>query len=501
MKISRDKLVEQFQVGVAALSIDNDPKTNNNKSFPLTFLDIPLAGPIYVKRLFFYNFPYSTNHFYQTTLPYLKHSLSLTLQRFFPLAGNLLCPPPPHKPFIQCTNEDSVAFTVVESSLDFNLLASNNPKSFNDLRTLAPKLVGKAMHHDPDNGYDNDNNDDTLVFPILALKATVFANRGVCIAINYCHVMDDRSCGQFMKSWSSLSGTIMRSREEVESTLLDNYLSPLPCFDREVLKDPKGLESMFLSDYFREWQGFKDKVVSQSQTQSLRPEEDDDEDYVKATIVFGRKDIERMKRFALNQLKKSNETEAPQYLSSFVVTSAFLWSALVKTKHRDEENDEGKEDYCIRFAADVRERLEYRIGANYFGNCITRCHGRVKRKELKGEGGFVNAVRVIEKAINDMKEEPFGGAENWKSTFKKLFVLGNGGLLVAGSHKFGVYDTDFGIGRPLKVEMVHSFRVMSIAESGDSEGGGVEFGMVFRKGEFEGFLGVVEQGLQVFARA
>ncbi|XP_057731357.1 coumaroyl-CoA:anthocyanidin 3-O-glucoside-6''-O-coumaroyltransferase 2-like [Arachis stenosperma] len=485
-----NKLVEhQFQVGVVA-SIENDAKINN-KSFPLTFLDIPLAGPIYVKRLFFYKYPFSTNHFYQTTLPYLKRSLSLTLQSFFPLAGNLLCPPPPHKPFIQCTNEDSVAFTVVESSLDFNLLASNNPKSINDLRTLAPNLVGKAMHHDHDSG-----DDDTLVFPILALKATVFANRGVCIAINYCHVMDDRSCGQFMKSWSSLCGTIIRNGEEVESTLLDKYLPPPPCFDRGVLKDPKGLESIFLNDYFRERQSFKDKVVSQSQTGSLRAEEE--EDYVKATIVFGRKEMEGMKRFALNELKKSNRSEAPQYLSSFVVTCAFLWSTLVKTKHRDEEENDAKED-CIRFAADVRERLEYPIAENYFGNCITRCHARLKRKELKGKDGFVNAARVIDKAVNDMKEEPFRGAENWKSTFIKLFVLGNSGLLVAGSHKFGVYDTDFGFGRPVKVEMLHSFRVMSIADTGDTEKGGIEFGMVFTKAEFQCFQHKLQQGLPVFA--
>ncbi|MED6154916.1 hypothetical protein PIB30_001057 [Stylosanthes scabra] len=430
MKISSNKLVEQFQVGVAALSIDKDPKPIIISLFPSHSLSNAYSSTTsLIPPTIFTKLPFQISNF---LFPSPSNVSSLLPVTSFVLRHHT-------SPSFNAQNEDSVAFTVAESSLDFNLFASNNPKSINDLRTLAPKLVGKAMHHD----HDNVDNGDTLVFPILALKATVFANRGICIAINYCHVMDDRSCGQFMKSWSSLCGTLMRSGEEIESTLLaDKFLSPPPCFDREVLKDPKGLESIFLSDYFREWQGFKDKV-----------------------------------------LKKSNNFEAPQYLSSFVVTSAFLWSALVKTKHRDEaNNDDGKVEDCIRFAADVRERLDSRVSD--WSELLRKLHNEMP---WKGEEEGVEGRRVIEKAINDMKEEPFRGAENWKSTFKKLFLLGNGGLLVAGSHKFGVYDTDFGFGRPMKVEMVYSSRVMSIAESGDSEGGGIEFGMVFRKGEFRAF--------------
>ena len=477
--LSEHKLVEQSQVGPA--SPHDDPKTT---SLPLTFLDLHLAGPIYVRRQFFYNFPYSTHHFYQTTLPNLKRALSLTLQRFFPLAGNLLCPPSPHKPFIRCTNEDTVTFTTIESSSDFNHLSSNNPKSLDELDHLVPKLTCKTMHDD----------DDTIMFPLVALQATVFPNRGLCIAITYCHVMDDRCCGHFMKSWSSLCERISGGKV-VDATLVEKLSSP-PCFDREVLKDPKGLEAIFLRDYFRERSTWKDKLIGQSRSASAVPVMG--EDYVKATIVFGREDIEGMKRFALNQLKKSKEfIKAPQYLSTFVVACAFVWSSLVKTRHGDNNDEEVnmKEEY-FRFAADCRDRLEYPIPATYFGNCLTIWHATLKRIDLKGEGGFVNAVKAIEGAINDMKSEPFRGAEDWKASFTKIFVLGSV-LLVTGSPKFGVYETDFGFGRPTKVEMVHSFKAMSLAESGEKEGG-VEVGIVLRRGEFESFVNVVEQGLEVF---
>ncbi|KAL1345796.1 hypothetical protein HN51_019490 [Arachis hypogaea] len=483
---SKHKLVEQTQVGLPKAYHDNDdPKI---KSLPLTFLDLPFTGPIYVRRQFFYNFPFSTNHFYQNTLPTLKLSLSLTLQRFFPLAGNLLCPPPPHKPFIQCTNEDTVTFTIIESASNFDHISSNDPKSVKDLDHLVPTLMDKATH---------DKSDDTIVSPLVALQVTVFSNSGLCIAITYCHVMDDRCCGHFMKFWSSLCG-IINLEEIIDSTLLKKHYSLLPCFDREILKDPNELEAVLLKDYFNERTLWKDKLVAQSQNGESILEED----YVKTTIVFGREGIEAMKRFAMNKLKKSNGYKAPQYLSTFMVICGFVWSSLIKTTRHDDNNEGGEEEEeeeeHFHFPADCRNNnlLGYPIPITYFGNCITQCQTKLKRMELKGEDGFVNAVKVIEKGINDMKSSPFRGAENWKALFMKLFVLGNSAFHVMASHKLGVYETDFGFGRPKKVEMVHSSKAISLAESGHVEGG-VEVGLVLKRVHYQRFVHVLKQGLQI----
>ncbi|XP_020238554.1 coumaroyl-CoA:anthocyanidin 3-O-glucoside-6''-O-coumaroyltransferase 1 [Cajanus cajan] len=147
----------------------------------------------------------------------------------------------------------------------------------------------------------------------------------------------------------------------------------------------------------------------------------------------------------------------------------------------------------FRFAADCRDRFEYPVPATYFGNCLTKCYAVLKRKELKGEGGFLKAVKAIARAITDMKTEPLKGAENWRALLRKISVLGNT-VLVTGSPNFTVYETDFGFGKPTKVEMVHSPKCMSLAESGDKEGG-LELGLVFRSGEFEYFISVIERGL------
>ena len=461
------KLIEQTQIIPSS-------STTTITSLPLTFLDLPLAGPIYVRRQFFYHFPHSTNHFCKTTLPSLKHSLSLTLQHFFPLAGNLISPPPPHKPFILCTQKDSVTFTVIETSANFNHLSANHhPKTLKDYNHLVPKLTHKTTYD------DNDIENNTFIFPLLALQTSVFPNHGLCIAITYCHVMDDRCCSHFMKSWSF----IHRNCEAVD-------LKSTPCFDRKHFRDTKGLENVFLRDYFEERKTWKEKLIVQTQSQAS------EEEYVKATIVFAKEEIERMKIWALNQWKKNDhEVQAPQLLSKFVVTCGFIWASLIKTRYRnddDDDKDDEKEEY-FRFAGDCRERLGYKIPEGYFGNCLTLCHATVKRKDMKREDGFVNAVKVIERAISEMKNEPFKDVGEWRDTFKKMYL--GSVLLVTGSPKFNVYETDFGFGKAVKVEMVHSFKCMSIAESGDREGG-LEVGLVFKSGEFEYFCAVIEQGLE-----
>ena len=458
------KLLERSQIGLAAPSSRDPHRTST--TLPLTFLDINLAGPIYVRRLYFYQFPSPTHHFMETTLPNLKSSLSLTLQHFYPLAGNLLCPPPPEKPFVHCTGNDSVALTVLQSAADFKQLISNNPKHIKDLDCLVPELP-----------YSMDD-DETFIFPLLAFQITVFPNHGLCIGITYCHVMDDRSCGHFMKSWASICG------KNGDMTFVEN--SP-PLYDRKMIKDHEGLEAIFLRDNFTERSSWKDSIVV---GQNSSKGQDNCGDPVKATLKLSRKDIEELKKWVLN----NGECQNAPHLSKFVVACALVWINLVKTRYKDDdEEDEEKEEYFI-FAAECRNRLEYSIPATYFGNCITRIHIILKRKDLKGKDGFVKAVKAIGGAIAEMKKEPFEGAEKWRENFFTMFILGNP-VLVTGSPNFTVYETDFGFGRPVKVDMVHSIKGMSLAESGDEEGG-LEFGLVFKsEDEFQYFISAIEQGL------
>jgi len=443
-------------------------------SLPLTFLDLPFAGPIYAKRLFFYPFPHSTNHFCKTTLPSLKQSLSCTLQHFFPLAGHLISPPPPQKPFIRCTEEDSVSFTFIESSADFNHLSNKHRlKNLKENNHLAPILTHKTRIEDI-----NDIDNDTFTLPLLALQVSVFPNHGVCIGVTYCHVMDGNGCNHFMKSWSFLhqGGDVAELK------------SP-PCFDREVLRDPRGLEDLILRDYFFIRKSWKFRLIAQSKSTG------EHEDSFKVIISFGKEEIDGMKKWVMNQWKKNdNEINVPKFLSKFVVTSAFVWASMVKAINRTDDGDEKDEYFC--FTCDCRDRLEYPIPEGYFGNCVVSKSATMKRKDMKGKNSFVDAVKVIEKAVNEIKSEPLKDVEDWFELTKTMYMSGNQ-LFLHGSPKFNVYETDFGFGRPVKVEMVHAFQGVSLAESGDGEGG-LEFGLVLKSEEFEYFSSLIQQGLEAF---
>ncbi|KAK8477948.1 hypothetical protein V6N11_018596, partial [Hibiscus sabdariffa] len=133
-------------------------------TLPLTFFDIHWLGSSPMQRLFFYDFPHSCSHFIQTVLPNLKSSLSLALQHFFPLAGNLVLPPPPQMPYIRIGHGDSVRFIAKESTGDFGHLVGDHARDSEEFQALLPKLK-KAQK----------------VKPLMAVQTTVFPGAGIAL--------------------------------------------------------------------------------------------------------------------------------------------------------------------------------------------------------------------------------------------------------------------------------------------------------------------------------
>ncbi|KAF6134630.1 hypothetical protein GIB67_007970 [Kingdonia uniflora] len=103
--------------------ISPPPGSVLQQSLPLTFFDIRILGSPPVKRLFYYEIPLSKTEFMDSVLPNIKHSLSLTLQHFFPLVGSLIWSPQSSKPEILYVDGDSISFTVAESNLNFNYVS------------------------------------------------------------------------------------------------------------------------------------------------------------------------------------------------------------------------------------------------------------------------------------------------------------------------------------------------------------------------------------------
>ncbi|KAK3404595.1 hypothetical protein EUGRSUZ_K00903 [Eucalyptus grandis] len=481
------KILHRYDISPPANSV---PTT----TLPLTFFDIPwlLFSPM--RRLFFYDFPQSPESFTQTTLPLLVRSLSLCLCRFFPFASSLVLPlAPPQKPYILYSDGDSLSLTVAESAADFTDLVSNEPHDATLIHPLVPQLPPPRA------------SDGARVGPLMAIQVTVFRNKGICIGVQFLHVVaDGRSFTHFMKSWASIH------RSGGDPTCIESDdLSPF--HDRGVIKDLNGLEPILLKDC---WSCVgPSSSLSPSPSSSPSPSPSPSPilhivaNKVRAMFILQKAHIDRLKAQILSQLKNDGlDSESdPIHLSTFVVTCAFIWVCIVKS--RDEEHqchdqsspERGNDEFChFVFVADCRDRLKYSIPLTYFGNCLVACYLSEKRNTLLGKSGILHATRTIGRRV---KEIGTGGAlrgmEGWIRNFN--MIKGGDVVSVAGSPRHKVYDTDFAWGRLRKSHVVHidASRSISLTESRDGDGG-VEVGLALTTVCMEKFISLFEKGLKSF---
>ncbi|CAL9077378.1 unnamed protein product [Musa acuminata var. zebrina] len=417
-------------------------------SIPLSFFDIVMspAGP--VRRIFFYDFPHPTAVVVDSVLPRLRSSLSLALQRFYPLAGNLMCSSSPDdRSGIGCADGDSVSFVVVECvGVDFRELSGTRAHSVAELQLLAPRLVWSGAAK-----------------PLLAVQVTVFPNHGFAVGASVPHAAcDGSSYVHFMNAWASACRT-------------GQLAEPAQSFDRTAVPNPLQLRSVNI------FPGFDRCGTDESPTLAS--------DFVSATFCLTQDQLQRLKR---SVTAKFDERHGSFHCSTAVVTYAYAWICLVKTF-----GYAGDKIAHLIFLADYRGRLQPPLPMSYFGNCIVPCFVEVKVSDLVGEDGIVVAAEAIGKAIQGLRDgAALEGVHEWGGRWQ--FAATQQAMTVAGSSRFRVYDADFGWGRPVKVEMViQRAGALSLAES--RSGDGVEIGLSFDRTEMDLFERHFSAGLKLLS--
>ncbi|XP_028782806.1 malonyl-CoA:anthocyanidin 5-O-glucoside-6''-O-malonyltransferase-like [Neltuma alba] len=441
------------------------PPSSPKSSFSLTFFDLLWLRFHPVERLFFFSVPHlNPSSFFDSIVPKLKRSLSLTLQHFLPLAGSIVWPSDSPKPIVQYTPGDAVSLTIVVSDSDFNHVLNKSPRDASQSRAFVPML----------------DSSDTFASAI-SLQITLFPNDGFCIGISVHHACSDgKSSSMFMKAWAYLCRT---EAENESSGLLPQELQP--SLDREVIVDPCGIEGA----YIKGWSGLDPtqkkpslKILSDMFSPKV-------EDSARATFELKRGDLDKIKERVLQKWENHKEKDEgedssfskPQTLSTFVLTAAYVWICFAKAKERTEQK---KTKVFLGFVVDCRTRLDPPISENYFGNCVMSHMIETQPEDLT-EDGVVIAAKKIHRKIRKIQKEKgaLDGAETLFSKFSDLLTEENqlAVIGVAGSTRFGVYQADFGWGRPEKVEITSVDRgtTMAMAESKDGNGG-VEVGLVLK---------------------
>ncbi|PON46197.1 Transferase [Parasponia andersonii] len=429
------------------------------RSLPLTFFDILWLRLPPVQRLFFYQTSSSKSSFNNSVIPKLKHSLSLTLLHYLPLAGNLTWPKDCPKPVIRFVDGDGVSLTIAESNMDFYHLSGVDFREAKECHPLLPELTVSQDRAQ-----------------VIALQVTLFPNDGFSIAITAHHaVLDGKTSMSFMKSWCRLCKQLGGG---------DSTLGPelTPFYDRDVVKDPAGLEAIYANEWLNE-KGPNNRSLTIWEL-NLRP------GLVRGTFELTREDVEKLKKTLLQ--------DSLLHVSTFSLTCSYTWVCLVKALRIREKKTH------LGFNVDCRSRLKPALPENYFGNCITGRGAFVETEGLLGEEGLSFGIKAISKAIKSLDDGVLNRAEILASIIigaKAKTVVSetetrSGSVSFAGSPRFEVYGIDFGWGRPRKVEMTSVDRTGAICISDSRNGnGGVEIGLVLKLHEMEAFASEFSKGL------
>ncbi|KAF8102225.1 hypothetical protein N665_0199s0002 [Sinapis alba] len=444
------------------------PNSFNSLKIPLTFFDLPWLVFNPVTRVFFYRLAESTHeHFHSFILPNLKLSLSHVLPAYLPLCGHITWEPNEPKPSIVVSQNAAVSLTIAESDADFSLLSSYEQRPASELHNLLPELPVS---------------DDSAT--ASSLQITLFPEKGFSIGVSAHHaVLDGKTSTMFIKAWAYLSKQHLEENGAVFFSLPETLT---PSLNRSLIKDPTGLGEEMIKIVRSLKQDNTNASTSLTPIPALASGGDD---VVFATLVLSRGDVERLRERVKNESNPSHLL----HLSTFVISYAYVWTCLVKARGGNAERL-----VTFLFVADFRERLDPPLPATYFGNCMfpAGSYNSKTAGDFAGEGGFVTAVEILSglvKGLSSRKMETV--AEEFKISFDCLAVTSQFGSL-AGSTRLGVYESDFGWGRPVKVDVVSiEGNTISMAERRD-ESGGIELGLCMKKADLDIVRTLFHNGLQ-----
>ncbi|KAK4784581.1 hypothetical protein SAY86_018949 [Trapa natans] len=177
---------------------------------PLAFLHLPwffFTSP--VQNVLFYSLPagYASLEFTGTAIPSFKNSLTVALQRFYPLSGCISGALPRERPHILCSKDSSVAFTAAVSAADFDEITSDGPQDASLLYPLVPPLGDPVVK------------DGTRLAPLLSVQ----------VCVHTCDVWLNRnsqpSNRQYKSPWSSIGDIVSEQGDKRRNTYFGNCLS------------------------------------------------------------------------------------------------------------------------------------------------------------------------------------------------------------------------------------------------------------------------------------
>nr|CAD1818966.1 unnamed protein product [Ananas comosus var. bracteatus] len=414
---------------------------------PLTFFDLMFLHARPMERLFFYPFPHPTFHFLSSFLPPSNPPSPSPSNPSSPSPPSSAPPPTPPTasssstptPPPPASSSPSRSASTTAAAADFST-ASQGPAR----ATSASSGRSCLVLHRP-----------TPPDPRRDGVSAPWRRRGDHHA----------PCGQRRQQLHTIPTNVGRRRPQVVQRHLSLDAHPVgPVVDRSLVPDPHGLYSLF-------YKTISGKSPAPAAASSPT-------DVVLASFTIKSSHVKTLK--------------AAFRCSTAAITIAFTWINYVRARELAKRNDK----VYLAIPVDFRRRMWPPLPAEYFRNCIGPHFVEAEAEDLSGTNGLTVAAKAIDKAIKSVASAGFEGAEPEKWLEMLLGLPAEAILIAGGSHRFAVYDMDFGWGRPVQVDLATVGRtgLFAVAESGEEEGG-VEIGLAFPRNEMDLFQNFFAQGL------
>ncbi|RLM60536.1 malonyl-CoA:anthocyanidin 5-O-glucoside-6' [Panicum miliaceum] len=419
----------------------------------LSFFDTPWVVLPPIQRVFLYDLPSGGDDEFPAAVRRLKDSLAATLALYLPLAGKLAYVAETGDVVVDCAGDPGVAFVEAEASddgggMDVRRLAGDEAHDIPAFLALVPALDTRA-----------------LPAPVLSAQATRLpGGRGLALGLSVHHaVADGQAVWRFVGAWAAAA----REGSPVTKAL------GAPQYDRAAVHVPNGDE--FAREMLK-------KVAPNLPVTNTTMDYDFSQRFRlgRRTFYLAADDIRSLKsridalaaaeeaaENTANRNTAAASTNKKKPVSTFVALAALGWTAFVRAKGLAA----GDDTYLV-FLADLRARLDPPVSDGYLGNCIKGCLATADAGDLLGgDRGLLAACRAIQAAVAEMEAAPLAGTERW---IQRMMTLPFQRLCnVAASPRFRVYEaSDFGFGRPARVELVsmnHDGEMVLVGGRGDGE--------------------------------
>ncbi|XP_019153245.1 PREDICTED: uncharacterized acetyltransferase At3g50280-like [Ipomoea nil] len=379
------------------------PKPSSEASKKPVFLsvwDLAMLSVHYIQKGLLFAKPPSFD--LTTFLHSLKHSLSLTLLHFYPLAGRLSTAKGEGSAgftvFIDCENSPGARF--VQASVDLTIADILSPRD-------VPLIVQSFFDHDRAINHDGHGRS------LLTIQVTELID-GVFVGCSMNHLLGDgTSFWNFLNTFSE----IFRANHQ-------NPISRQPIHDRWFPENHGPVLNLPFTHH--------DQFISRHEAPPLR----------ERVFHFSPESLAKLKARA-NQ--ECNATK----VSSLQSLSAHVWRCITRAR-----NFPATTITNCRMSINNRSRFDPPLSNDYFGNCINAVMGTAAAGELL-EHGLGWAAWKLHRAVASHDDAVI---REWVNTWIESPVVYQIGqffdpcsVMMGSSPRFDMYGVEFGLGKAVAI--------------------------------------------------